>query len=114
MSNPLLNYTGLPPFSQIKPEHIQPAVEAVIKECRETIERVSQIDNPTWENFYLPQVMAGDKFNRAWSPIGHLNGVKNSPELREAYQACLPLLSDYSKLSRICDLFCGTEKSSRK
>ena len=96
MSNPLLNYTGLPPFSQIKPEHIQPAVEAVIKECRETIERVSQIDNPTWENFYLPQVMAGDKFNRAWSPIGHLNGVKNSPELREAYQACLPLLSDYS------------------
>ena len=96
MSNPLLNYTGLPPFSQIKPEHIQPAVEAVIKECRETIERVSQIDNPTWENFYLPQVMASDKFNRAWSPIGHLNGVKNSPELREAYQACLPLLSDYS------------------
>ena len=96
MSNPLLNYTGLPAFSKIKPEHIKPAVEAVIKTCRETIEAVSQIENPTWENFYLPQAASGDQFSRAWSPVGHLNAVKNSPELREAYQACLPLLSEYS------------------
>ena len=96
MSNPLLNYTGLPAFSKIKPEHIKPAVEAVIKTCRETIETVSKIENPTWENFYLPQAAAGDQFSRAWSPVGHLNAVKNSPELREAYQACLPLLSEYS------------------
>ncbi|HDL4151116.1 TPA: oligopeptidase A, partial [Mannheimia haemolytica] len=77
MSNPLLNYTGLPAFSQIKPEHIKPAVEAVIKECRETVEKVAQIENPTWENFYMPQAMAEDKFSRAWSPVGHLNAVKN-------------------------------------
>ena len=96
MSNPLLNYTGLPAFSKIKPEHIKPAVEAVIQTYRETIEAVSQIENPTWENFYLPQAAAGDQFSRAWSPVGHLNAVKNSPELREAYQACLPLLSEYS------------------
>ena len=96
MSNPLLNYTGLPAFSKIKPEHIKPAVEAVIKTCRETIEAGSKIENPTWENFYLPQAAAGDQFSRAWSPVGHLNAVKNSPELREAYQACLPLLSEYS------------------
>ena len=96
MSNPLLNYTGLPAFSKIKPEHIKPAVEAVIQTCRETIEAVSQIENPTWENFYLPQAASGDQFSRAWSPVGHLNAVKNSPELREAYQACLPLLSEYS------------------
>ena len=96
MSNPLLNYTGLPAFSKIKPEHIKPAVEAVIKTCRETIEAVSKIEHPTWENFYLPQAAAGDQFSRAWSPVGHLNAVKNSPELREAYQACLPLLSEYS------------------
>ena len=96
MSNPLLNYTGLPAFSKIKPEHIKPAVEAVIQTCRETIEAVSKIENPTWENFYLPQAAAGDQFSRSWSPVGHLNAVKNSPELREAYQACLPLLSEYS------------------
>ncbi|OOR98466.1 oligopeptidase A [Haemophilus paracuniculus] len=96
MSNPLLTFTGLPPFSQIKAEHIQPAIEQLIQQCRETIETVAKIENPTWENFYLPQAMASNQFSRAWSPISHLNGVKNSPELREAYQACLPLLSEYS------------------
>ncbi|MGX2975444.1 oligopeptidase A [Ursidibacter arcticus] len=96
MSNPLLNATGLPQFSAIKPEHIQPAIEQLIQQCRETIEQVSQIAQPTWENFYMPQAMTGDKLSRAWSPVGHLNSVKNSPELRDAYQACLPLLSEYS------------------
>lgn len=96
MTNPLLNNTGLPKFSQIQPEHVVPAIEQLIAQCRETIEHVANIDNPTWDNFYLPQAMAGDKLSRAWSPVGHLNAVKNSPELREAYQACLPLLSEYS------------------
>ncbi|ANF70867.1 oligopeptidase A [[Haemophilus] ducreyi] len=96
MSNPLLHYTGLPAFSKIKAEHIQPAVEAVIQQCRNVIETVAQIEHPTWENFYIPQAEVSDKFSRVWSPVGHLNGVKNSPELREAYQACLPLLSEYS------------------
>ncbi|KMK51535.1 oligopeptidase A [[Actinobacillus] muris] len=96
MTNPLLNATCLPRFSQIKPEHIEPAVRELLQQCRQTIEQVAQIAEPTWENFYLPQAMAGDRLSRAWSPVGHLNAVKNSPELREAYQACLPLLSEYS------------------
>lgn len=96
MSNPLLNVSGLPKFSQIKPEHIQPAIQQLLEECRRTIEQVAQIDQPTWGNFYMPQAMVSDKLSRAWSPVGHLNSVKNSPELRDAYQACLPLLSEYS------------------
>ncbi|MDG6827472.1 oligopeptidase A [Glaesserella parasuis] len=96
MSNPLLNNTGLPKFSQIQPEHVVPAIEQLIQQCRDTIEQVSQINTPTWENFYLPQAITGDKLSRAWSPVGHLNSVKNSSELREAYQACLPMLSEYS------------------
>ena len=96
MSNPLLNNTGLPKFSQIQPEHVVSAIEQLIQQCRDTIEQVSQIDTPTWENFYLPQAITGDKLSRAWSPVGHLNAVKNSSELREAYQACLPMLSEYS------------------
>lgn len=95
MSNPLLNTTGLPQFSAIKPEHIKPAIEQLIQQCRQTIEEVAHIEQPTWENFYMPQAMTGDKLSRAWSPVGHLNSVKNSPELREAYQSCLPLLSEY-------------------
>ncbi|OOF49228.1 oligopeptidase A [Rodentibacter trehalosifermentans] len=96
MSNPLLNIQGLPPFSQIKPEHIQPAIEKHIQDCRDTIEQVLNQPHFTWENFILPLTEASDRLSRAWSPVSHLNSVKNSPELREAYQACLPLLSEYS------------------
>lgn len=96
MSNPLLNIQGLPPFSQIKPEHIQPAVEKLIQDCRDTIEQVLKQPHFTWENFILPLTEVSDRLSRAWSPVSHLNSVKNSPELREAYQACLPLLSEYS------------------
>ncbi|MFD1805896.1 oligopeptidase A [Pasteurella oralis] len=96
MTNPLLTFGGLPPFSQIKPEHIQPAVEKLIQNCRESIEQLVQQQHFTWDNFILPLTEISDLFSKAWSPISHLNSVKNSPELREAYQACLPLLSEYS------------------
>ncbi|QPB43223.1 oligopeptidase A [Rodentibacter haemolyticus] len=96
MSNPLLNLQGLPPFSQITPEHIQPAIEKLIQDCRDTIEQVLNQPHFTWENFILPLTEASDRLSRAWSPVSHLNSVKNSPELRQTYQACLPLLSEYS------------------
>jgi len=96
MSNPLLHIEGLPPFSQIKPEHIQPAIQELIEENRQAIEQVLKQPHFTWENFIEPLSEAGERLSRAWSPISHLNSVKNSPELRDAYQACLPLLSEYS------------------
>ena len=95
MQNPLLNMQGLPPFSQIKPEHIQPAIEKLIQDCRDTVEQVLKQPHFTWENFILPLTEVNDRLSRAWSPVSHLNAVKNSPALREAYQACLPLLSEY-------------------
>ena len=96
MSNPLLHIEGLPPFSQIKPEHIQPAIQELIEENRQVIEQVLKQPHFTWENFIEPLSEAGEHLSRAWSPISHLNSVKNSPKLRDAYQACLPLLSEYS------------------
>ncbi|MGC7589341.1 oligopeptidase A [Bisgaard Taxon 46] len=96
MTNPLLTFEGLPPFSSIKPEHVQPAVEKRIQDSRENIEKLVQQDHITWENFILPLTEMGDLFSKTWSPVSHLNSVKNSPELREAYQACLPILSEYS------------------
>ena len=96
MSNPLLTTTGLPEFSKIKPEHIQPAIEQIIKESRETIGKLLTQPQFTWENFIEPMDNLGEKLQRAWSPVSHLNSVKNSPELRDAYEACLPLLSEYS------------------
>ncbi|WP_456296524.1 oligopeptidase A [Vibrio sp. AK197] len=96
MSNPLLSITDLPAFSQIKPEHVKPAVEQAITECRNKIEQLLQ-DNPTptWDNLVAPIEEVDDHLSRLWSPVSHLNSVMNSEELREAYESCLPLLSEY-------------------
>ncbi len=96
MSNPLLTFTDLPPFSQIKPEHIKPAVEQAIADCRAKIDEVLQ-DNahPTWDSVIAPIEEADDRLSRIWSPVGHMNSVVNSEELREAYESCLPILSEY-------------------
>jgi len=96
-SNPLLQPFSLPPFSAIKPEHIVPAMKSAIEESRQTIERVVAQGAPyTWENLCQPLAESDDRLSRIWSPVGHLNAVKNSPELREAYEQCLPILSEFS------------------
>lgn len=96
MTNPLLSYENLPPFSQIKPEHILPALEKVVEEYRQVVEQISVIENPIWENFFMPLTWVSDKLHKVWSPVSHLNSVQNSEELREAYHSCLPLLAEHS------------------
>ena len=96
MSNPLLTFTDLPPFSQIKPEHIKPAVEQAIADCRAKIDEVLKDNaNPSWTSVIAPIEEADDRLSRIWSPVGHMNSVVNSEELREAYESCLPILSEY-------------------
>lgn len=95
--NPLLAFTDLPPFSQIKPEHIQPAVEQAIADCHAVVEKVTADDiTPTYANVCKQLDEVDDRLSRLWSPVGHMNSVVNSPELREAYEACLPILSEFS------------------
>ncbi|MFY1026293.1 oligopeptidase A [Actinobacillus seminis] len=96
MTNPLLAAHDLPRFSEIQPEHIQPAIEQLLQQSRETVEQLVKQPQLSWENFIQPLNEIDDRLHRAWSPVSHLNSVKNSPQLREAYQACLPLLSEYS------------------
>ncbi|OCH20628.1 oligopeptidase A [Aliivibrio sp. 1S128] len=96
MSNPLLTFTDLPLFSQIKPEHIQSAVEQAIADCRAKVEEVLASDAaPSWESIIIPLAETDDRLSRIWSPVSHLNSVQNSEALREAYEACLPALSEY-------------------
>lgn len=100
MSNPLLSFVesqdGLPPFSQIKPEHVQPAVEQAIADCRAQVEKVLAGGlTPSWDTICEPLTETDDRLSRLWSPVSHLNSVQNSEALREAYEACLPLLSEY-------------------
>ncbi|WP_034917806.1 oligopeptidase A [Erwinia sp. 9145] len=97
MTNPLLSRFTLPPFSAIKPEHIVPAVTEALAACRAEVEKVVAQGAPyTWENLVQPLAEVDDRLGRLFSPVSHLNSVKNSPELREAYEQTLPLLSEYS------------------
>ena len=94
MTNPLLAQNSLPQFSKIKPEHIKPAVEQAIKNCRSTLEKLLADNSEyTWDNLVAPLDEVDDELSKLWSPVSHLNSVKNSDELRDAYEACLPLLS---------------------
>ncbi len=94
--NPLLDFSGLPRFMDIKPEHIAPAVEELLHNCREVIARVrAAAALPTWQDFVQPMVDANERLSRAWGQISHLNAVMNSPELREAYNANLPSITQY-------------------
>ncbi|TDR57070.1 oligopeptidase A [Halomonas ventosae] len=97
--NPLLEPHELPPFDAIRPEHVVPAIEELLAENRTAIEElVARADTaaPSWESLAAPLEALNDRLARAWSPVSHLNGTMNNPELREAYQACLGKLSDYS------------------
>ncbi len=95
--NPLLGMTGLPPFQHIKPEHVESALETIIKENRELLETLlKNNEHYTWENLIEPLEDADDRLGRMWSPVSHMNSVVNSDELRDAYNNCLPLLSEYS------------------
>ncbi|MGB9094952.1 oligopeptidase A [Erwinia sp.] len=97
MTNPLLSSFTLPPFSAIKPEHVVPAVTQALAESRAAVEKaVAQGAPYTWDNLVQPLAEVDDHLGRLFSPVSHLNSVKNSPELREAYEQTLPLLSEYS------------------
>ena len=97
MNNPLLNLTGLPPFQAIKPEHVEPAIDQILADNRAAIEKLLDATaDYSWDNLAAPLENLQDRLDRAWSPVSHMNAVVNSPELREAYNACLPKLSQYA------------------
>jgi oligopeptidase A len=96
MTNPLLVQTSLPLFSKIKPEHVKPAVEQAITKCKDVIAEVLTSHNVfTWDNLVTPIDEADDVLGKLWSPVSHMNSVVNSDEMRDAYESCLPLLSEY-------------------
>jgi oligopeptidase A len=100
MTNPLLPQAvkalDLPAFSKIKPEHVKPALEQAIADCKKVIEDVlnKQITF-TWANLVMPIDEVDDVLSKLWSPVSHMNSVVSNDELRDAYESCLPLLSEY-------------------
>lgn len=96
-ANPLLQDFDLPPYSLIKPEHVEPAVDQILADSRAAIAELlkTQAGSPNWDGLVLALDELGARLGRAWSPVSHLNAVCNNAELRNAYEACLPKLSEY-------------------
>ena len=96
MSNPLLDIEALPAFGRIEACHARPALEKVLAENRARLKELSAQANPTFASLVVPVEELSYRLSRVFSPISHLNSVANSAEMREAYNECLPLLTEYS------------------
>ena len=95
-ANPLLDFTGLPRFADIRAEHIAPAISELVAEARAAVNRVaSDTSEATWASVVAPTEAAFDHLDRAWGVVRHLNAVVNSPAIRDAYNAALPLITEF-------------------
>ena len=95
MNNPLLDFSGLPRFDAITPEHVAPAIDQLLAEAETAVKQAEQVEPVTWDSFVVPLDDATERLWRAWGQVGHLQAVVNTPALREAYNANLPKVSRF-------------------
>lgn len=96
-TNPLLSASPLPAFSAIDASHVVPAISTLIDEARAGVEAL--VADPSARDFaslMAPLERIEERIGRAWSPVSHLHGVKDSPALREAYAEADALLTDFN------------------
>lgn len=95
-SNPLITANRFPLFEQLKAKHILPALERVLEKNRAQISLISERPETGWSDFAEPLETLGEEIEHIWSPVSHLNAVKDSDVLRKEIEKALPLLSSYS------------------
>ena len=104
--NPLLVGKGLPPFNEIKAEHVVPAMTQILQELDKKISKLEENITPTWAGLVEPLTELEERLGWSWGIVGHLMGVQNSPELREAYETMQPeIIKFYNKLSQSKPLY---------
>ncbi|NOQ81062.1 MAG: oligopeptidase A [Methylophaga sp.] len=107
MTNPLLQNTTLPLFSKIKADYVEAALDEVLGDAKQTVaDLLANHKQATWQSLVLPMEALDASIDKVWSPVSHLNSVMNSDELRVAYNACLPKLSQFgTELGQNEDLY---------
>ncbi|MFB2881615.1 M3 family metallopeptidase [Floridanema aerugineum] len=99
--NPLLIGKGLPPFDAIKPEQVEPAFAELLPKLEAELTQLEANVQPTWSGLVEPLDCLNDPLIWSWGVIGHLMGVKNSPELRQAYENVQPkVVQFWNKLNQ--------------
>lgn len=96
MSNPLLDFQDLPLFDKVTPDAVGPAVDELLTQANQALETVTQADFPSrWDEIARVLDVATERLGRAWGVVGHLNAVADTPELRAAYNAALPKVTEF-------------------
>ncbi|APW38552.1 oligopeptidase A [Rhodoferax koreense] len=96
VANPLLDFSDLPLFDRIEPEHVQPAMDILLANASTALEKVTQPDFPAeWTAIAATLDVATEELSRAWGAVSHLNSVADTPELRAAYNAALPVVTEF-------------------
>ena len=96
MTNPLLDFSSLPLFDRIKPEHVAPAIDELLLAAEAALEKVTAPDFPSnWLGIAATLDVATEQLGRAWGAVSHLNSVADTPELRAAYNAALPKVTEF-------------------
>ncbi|MDH6165302.1 oligopeptidase A [Variovorax boronicumulans] len=95
-NNPLLDFTDLPLFDRIKPEHVAPAVDVLLAEAETALQAATAPEFPAdWNEISKVLEVASERFGRAWNAVGHLNAVADTPELRAAYNEAMPRVTAF-------------------
>nr|WP_326520983.1 M3 family metallopeptidase [Leptothoe kymatousa] len=95
-TNPFLVGYGLPPFDQFRPEQVESAVAALLDDLTTALEALEKSMTPTWQGLAEPLTKISERLGWTWGVLGHLMGVKNSPELRAAYETVQPALVQFA------------------
>ncbi len=96
MTNPILDFSDLPLFDRIKPEHVVPAIDELLAAAGVALEKVTAPDFPAnWTGIAGTLDVATEQLGRAWGAVSHLNSVADTPELRAAYNAALPKVTEF-------------------
>ncbi|OYT88241.1 MAG: oligopeptidase A [Burkholderiales bacterium PBB6] len=95
-TNPLLQFDGLPAFDAIRPEHVAPAIEQLLKEADVALEAAVGADVPAdYDALDRTLTVAIERLGRAWGAVSHLNHVADTPELRAAHAEALPKVTEF-------------------
>jgi oligopeptidase A len=96
LNNPLLDFSGLPRFDAITPEHVTPAIDELLGKSRAVVQQLeAPQDTVTWANFVTPLENSTEMLGRAWGIVSHLNNVVDTPELRAVYNENLPKVTEF-------------------
>ena len=107
-NNPLTTFgRGIAAYTEVKPEHIAPAIEYLLKQAQDAVDVAVNPSTPsTWDALAEPLEDATEFFGRSWGVTSHLNSVADTPELRAAYGEMLPKVTAFfSSLGQNLELY---------